>query len=121
MTDQPKVALVTGGSSGIGKAAALAFAQEGARVVIANRTQETGEAVVQAIQEMGGEALWVKTDVSQEAQVEALVAKVVASYGRLDYAFNNGGSGGKGGWLPDIQEEDWDKTIDGFLKASGCA
>ena len=117
MDKQSKVALVTGGSSGIGKAAALAFAQEGAQVVIASRTQATGEAVAQAIRDMGGEALWVKTDVSQAAQVEALVAKVLATYGRLDYAFNNGGSGGNAGWLPDIAEDDWDRTIDGYLKS----
>ena len=117
MDKQSKVALVTGGSSGIGKAAALAFAQEGAQVVIASRTQATGEAVAQAIRDMGGEALWVKTDVSQAAQVEALMAKVLATYGRLDYAFNNGGSGGNAGWLPDIAEDDWDRTIDGYLKS----
>lgn len=117
MDAQRKVALVTGGSSGIGKATALAFAQDGAQVVIASRTQETGEAVAQAIRDMGGEALWVKTDVSQAEQVEALFARILDTYGRLDYAFNNGGSGGNGGWLPDIAEADWDKTIDGYLKS----
>ncbi|MCC6803985.1 MAG: glucose 1-dehydrogenase [Anaerolineae bacterium] len=117
MDTQRKVALVTGGSSGIGKATALAFAQNGAQVVIASRTPETGEAVARMIQDMGGEALWVKTDVSQAEQVEALFARILDTYGRLDYAFNNGGSGGNGGWLPDIAEADWDKTIDGYLKS----
>ncbi|MBN1485452.1 MAG: SDR family oxidoreductase [Chloroflexia bacterium] len=115
MVDQ--VALVTGGSSGIGRATALAFAAEGARVVIASRTRETGEQVVQEIREAGGEAMWVETDVTQAAQVEALVRETVEAYGRLDYAFNNAGSGGEGGWLVDIPEEGWDKTITGYLKS----
>jgi len=112
-----KVALVTGGGSGIGKATALAFAREGAKVAIASRTQESGERVVQEIKAGGGEATWVRTDVSQAAQVEALVRAIIATYGRLDYAFNNAGSGGRGGWAAEIQEEDWDQTIDGYLKS----
>ena len=112
-----KVALVTGGGSGVGKATALAFAREGAKVVIASRTQESGERVVQAIKTGGGEAIWIGTDVSQAAQVEALVQAIVVTYGRLDYAFNNAGSGGRGGWVVEIQEEDWDETIDGYLKS----
>lgn len=112
-----KVVLVTGGSSGIGQAAALAFAKEGAKVVIANRTQTTGEAVVQAIKQTEGEASWIKADVSQADQVEAMIRKTIDTYGRLDYAFNNGGSGGKGGWTAEIEEEDWDQTINGFLKS----
>lgn len=112
-----KVALVTGGGTGIGRATALAFAQEGSKVVIASRTQATGEAVAQQIQADGGEAIWVKTDVSQADQVESLVQKTIATYGHLDYAFNNAGSGGGGGWLPEIAEADWDATIDGYLKS----
>ncbi|MBN1202968.1 MAG: glucose 1-dehydrogenase [Anaerolineae bacterium] len=112
-----KVALVTGGSSGIGKATALAFAREGASVVIANRTQETGEEVAQAIQEMGGQAVWIQTDVSQADQVEAMIEGTLRAFGRLDYAFNNAGSGGMGGWLADIPEAEFDKTINGFLKS----
>jgi NAD(P)-dependent dehydrogenase (short-subunit alcohol dehydrogenase family) len=112
-----KVALVTGGSSGIGKATALAFAQRGAKVVIASRGQEKGEAAVAEIKALGGDALWIQTDVSQADQVEALARRTVEAYGRLDYAFNNGGSGGKGGWVTDIQEADWDATIDGYLKS----
>jgi len=112
-----KVALVTGGSSGIGKATALAFAREGAKVVIASRTQKSGEQVVRAIEASGGEATWIGTDVSQAAQVEALIRAIIATYGRLDYAFNNAGSGGRGGWVAEIQEEDWDQAIDGYLKS----
>ncbi|HNT78535.1 MAG TPA: SDR family oxidoreductase [Anaerolineae bacterium] len=112
-----KVALVTGGSSGIGRATAVAFAARGATVVIASRARERGEQVVAEIEAAGGKALWVQTDVSQAAQVAALIQTITDTYGRLDYAFNNGGSGGKGGWIADIQEEDWDATIDGFLKS----
>ncbi len=112
-----KVALVTGGSSGIGKATALAFAREGAQVILASRTQATGEAAVAEIAAAGGKAQWVQTDVSQAAQVQALFDRLITDYGRLDYAFNNGGSGGRGGWLADIEEADWDLTIDGFMKS----
>lgn len=114
---QGKVALVTGGSSGIGRATALAFAQQGARVVIASRNREPGEAVVREICDTGGEARWIQTDVSQASHVAALVQKIADTYGRLDYAFNNGGSGGQGGWLTDVKEEDWDLTITGYLKS----
>lgn len=114
---QGKVALVTGGSTGIGRATALAFAARGASVVIASRTQQTGAEVVRSIQETGGQALWVKTDVSQAAEVEAMVKSAIESFGRLDYAFNNAGSGGNGGLIHEIAEQDWDRTINGFLKS----
>jgi NAD(P)-dependent dehydrogenase (short-subunit alcohol dehydrogenase family) len=112
-----RVALVTGGSSGIGKATALAFAHEGAKVVIASRTKETGEQVAGTIREMGGEAMWIETDVTQATQVESLVRETMDVYGRLDYAFNNAGSGGNGGWITEVQEKDWDETISGYLKS----
>ena len=112
-----KVALVTGGSSGIGKAAAQAFADEGASVVIASRTAERGEEVAEAIRAGGGEARWIGTDVTVRSEVESLVRGTLDAYGRLDYAFNNAGSGGRGGWAADISEEDWDRTISGFLKS----
>src|SRR5579863_8877850 len=86
-----KVALVTGGTSGIGKAAALALAAAGAKVVVAGRRENEGQAAVQAIEKTGGKALFVKTDVSREAEVKALVDKAVATFGRLDFAFNNAG------------------------------
>jgi NAD(P)-dependent dehydrogenase (short-subunit alcohol dehydrogenase family) len=112
-----KVALVTGGSTGIGRATALAFAQEGAKVVITGRTQSTAEATVQAITEAGGEAAWIKADMTQAAEVEATVKRTIELYGRLDCAFNNAGSGGRSGWLVEIEEAEWDKTIDGYLKS----
>lgn len=113
-----KVILVTGGSSGIGLATAIAFAREGARIALASRTSETGLAAAKSIEANGSEAIWIKADVSKASQVETMVKTVVETYGRLDMAFNNGGSGGKGGWLPELQEEDWNQTIDGFLKST---
>lgn len=112
-----KVALVTGGSSGIGKATAALLALEGAKVAIANRTRETGESAVQSIRDAGGDAIWIQTDVSQAAEVQAMIGQVISAFGRLDCAFNNGGSGGRGGWIQEIGEEDWDRTIDGYLKS----
>ena len=84
-----KVALVTGGSSGIGRAVARGFAREGASVVIASRGAERGEAARRELEESGGPALFVPSDVSRAAEVEALVARTVDRFGRLDYAFNN--------------------------------
>jgi NAD(P)-dependent dehydrogenase (short-subunit alcohol dehydrogenase family) len=86
-----KVAVVTGGGSGIGRATALAFAKEGASVVIANRRREDGQETVRLIKEAGGDALFVQTDVSREADVAALMERIRQVYGRLDYAFNNAG------------------------------
>ena len=113
MTNQftGKVALVTGGSSGIGRATALAFAQAGAQVVVANVQVEGGEETVRLIQAAGGDAIFVKTDVSQAADVEALVNRTVATYGRLDCAFNNAGIKGIIGTTVDCTEENWDRTL----------
>ncbi len=86
-----KIALVTGGTSGIGRAAAVAFAREGAKVVVAGRREKEGEETVQAIRQGGGEGLFVRTDVSVEAEVGGLVGRAIDEYGRLDAAFNNAG------------------------------
>jgi len=108
-----KVAVVTGGTSGIGKAAALALAKAGAKVVVAGRRQDEGQAVVTAIESAGGQALFVKTDVSREADVKALVDKTVAKFGRLDFAFNNAGIEGTAGLTTDKQtEENYRHTFD---------
>lgn len=107
-----QVALVTGGSSGIGRAAALAFAAQGARVVVASRRAEQSEETVELIRAGGGEAFFVRTDVTQAAEVEALVARTVERYGRLDYAFNNAGIEGDP-FIPlhKYSEEMWDSVI----------
>jgi NAD(P)-dependent dehydrogenase (short-subunit alcohol dehydrogenase family) len=112
-----KVALVTGGSSGIGRAAALTFAACGARVAVANRTRTRGEEVVEEISAAGGEAIWIKTDVTQPDQVAAMIAAVVERFGRLDYAFNNAGSGGAGGWTTEVEDEAWNETMATYLNS----
>ena len=86
-----KVALVTGGTSGIGRATAIAFAREGAKVVLSGRREKEGNEVVATIRKNGGEATFVQTDVANEAAVEKLVAQTVSKYGKLDVAFNNAG------------------------------
>lgn len=106
-----KVALVTGASSGIGRATALAFAREGAKVVVADVTVEGGEETVALIKKAGGEAIFVKTDVSKAAEVEALVNKAVATYGRLDCAHNNAGIAGNSKTVVDDTEDNWDRIL----------
>jgi NAD(P)-dependent dehydrogenase (short-subunit alcohol dehydrogenase family) len=91
-----KVALVTGGASGIGRATALTFAREGAKLIIADMHEDGGQQTVHIIQENGGEATFVKMDVTQPTEVEALISKAVESYGRLDCAYNNAGISGAG-------------------------
>jgi NAD(P)-dependent dehydrogenase (short-subunit alcohol dehydrogenase family) len=103
-----KVALVTGGSSRIGRATALAFAKEGAQVVIASRSKTKATKAVRAIEKLGSEVSWIQADVSDTTQVQNMVRQTVARFGRLDYAFNNGGSGGKGGLTAEMEEHDWD-------------
>jgi NAD(P)-dependent dehydrogenase (short-subunit alcohol dehydrogenase family) len=90
MTDQ-KVAIVTGGSSGIGRATAVALAKEGVKIAIAARRAKEGEETVQLVKEAGSEGIFVKTDVSNEDDVRSLVEKSIHTYARLDYAFNNAG------------------------------
>lgn len=112
-----KVALITGGSQGIGRATAMAFSAQGASVVIASRRTELGLQVVHEISQAGGEASYYQANVSLEADVKSLFEFIQSTHGHLDFAFNNAGSGGRGGWTHEIAEQDWNKTIDGFLKS----
>lgn len=111
-----KVALVTGASAGIGRAAAEAFAREGARVVVADIDVEGGEETVRLIQEAGGEAVFVLADVSDGAAVEAMVDKTVKTWGRLDCAHNNAGLAEKRVLTADLTEDNWDRIIGINLK-----
>jgi NAD(P)-dependent dehydrogenase (short-subunit alcohol dehydrogenase family) len=119
-----QVTLITGASSGIGRATALHFAANGATVMVADSNADGGEETVTAIKEAGGEASFVHVDVSQESEVEAMVARTVETYGRLDCAFNNAGiASGRGAGSTsgrrlthEFSEEDFDRIINVNLK-----
>jgi len=111
-----KVALVTGGSSGIGRATALLFGKMGAQVVVGNRRIKEGEETIQMIRDAGGEGLFVQTDVRIAAQVENLVGRTIEKYGRLDIAFNNAGVAGVFQRLVKETEEIFYQQIDTNLK-----
>ena len=107
-----KVALVTGGSSGIGRASALAFVREGAKVVVADVDIAGGEETLRRIKEMGGEAILVRADVSSATDVEAMVKHPVETFGRVDCAFNNAGiSVPVRGPMHEFPEEMWDRVV----------
>ena len=91
-----KVALITGGTSGIGRTTAIAFAEHGADVVIAGRREAEGAESLTLVQKAGGQGLFVRVDVNDESEIEAMVAKTLERFGRLDFAFNNAGVGGLG-------------------------
>jgi NAD(P)-dependent dehydrogenase (short-subunit alcohol dehydrogenase family) len=114
-----KVAVVTGGTSGIGRETAVLFASRGAKVVVSGRRQAEGDETVQLIRKAGSEGIFVKTDVSRAAEVKAMIDKAVDTYGKVDCAFNNAGIEGKA-WNPiiDQSEEDWDQVIDINLKGT---
>lgn len=106
------VALVTGGSSGIGRATALAFARDGAKVVVASRRTDQSEETVRLIEAAGGEALFVRTDMKEPAEIAALVARTVQHFGKLNYAFNNAGiEGDPFVPLADLSEATWHDVI----------
>jgi len=111
-----KVAIVTGGSSGIGRASAIAFAREGAKVVIASRREDQGEETVRLVKEAGSDGFFVKTDVAKAADVSAMVEKTVQQYGRLDYAFNNAGIEEAPTPLVDQTEEMFDQIVNINIK-----
>src|SRR5262249_33573340 len=108
--------LVTGGGAGMGRAASLAFAREGARVTLADLDASGGEETARLIHAAGGEARFVRADVSRAADVEALITAAVATFGRLDCAFNNAGINEEHGPLTECSEERWDRILGINLK-----
>lgn len=110
-----RVALVTGGGSGIGRSAALQFAQAGARVVVVDAVVAGGEETVVMIKDTRGEAVFVKADVTAVAEVQDSVDAAVKTYGRLDCAFNNAGGGGDMAGITECTKENWDYVIDVHL------
>ena len=111
-----KVVLVTGGNAGIGRATARQFAKLGAQVVVSGRRETEGHAVIAEIEELGGKAIFVKTDVSKESDVKAMVERTLATFGRLDCAFNNAGIEQALTPLPDQTEETYDQIMDVNVK-----
>jgi len=105
---QNKVALITGGTTGIGRDTAVLFAKHGAKVVFTGRREAEGNETLNLVRAVGGEGLFLKSDVSKSADVQMMVQKTVEKFGRLDVAFNNAGV--EGAWLPlaDQTEENWD-------------
>ena len=106
-----KVALITGAGSGIGRATSRIFAREGAKLVLADVADQGGQQTLAMIADTGGEAVFIKTDVSRPGDVDAAVAKAVATYGRLDCAFNNAGIEGGRGLTHECAQENWDRVI----------
>jgi len=112
-----KVALVTGGSSGIGLATVAAFVREGATVILASRNEKRARAALESLK-AGKKVSWIQCDVSKGKDVEKLCAAIKKQHGRLDYAFNNGGSGGNVGPVASGNETGWRKTMDGYLTSA---
>jgi NAD(P)-dependent dehydrogenase (short-subunit alcohol dehydrogenase family) len=108
---ESQTAIVTGGAAGIGKAAALAFAQHGAKVAVADLKVDRGEEVAHAIERSGGRAIFVRTDVSKTADVEKLIGATLSAFGRLDCAFNNAGIEGQLAPTADCTEENFDRIL----------
>jgi NAD(P)-dependent dehydrogenase (short-subunit alcohol dehydrogenase family) len=111
-----QVALVTGGASGIGRATALLFAEEGAKVIVSDIKKKEGEETVRLIKEKKGEALFINCDVSQEEEVKRLMSEIHEKFGKLDCAFNNAGTEGVASETKDCTAENWDHTINTDLK-----
>jgi NAD(P)-dependent dehydrogenase (short-subunit alcohol dehydrogenase family) len=110
-----KVSIITGGGSGIGRAIALQFAQAGSKITVAGRNSEPGSQTVKMITDLGGEAAFVRTDVSDSRQVSNLVSETLRNYGKVDVLVNNAGIFTSGP-IEDLAEQDWDRVIDVNLK-----
>ena len=106
-----KSALVTGGGSGFGRAMSLLYAREGARVIVSDVAEEQGKETVEEIRKKGGEAYFIKADVSRPEECEKIVEAAVKNFGRLDIAFNNAGIGGVNAPIGEYPPADWDKII----------
>lgn len=115
-TFEEKVVIVTGGGSGIGRATAIAFAQEGASVVVSDIVEKDGMETVEKIKKLNGEGYFIKCDVSSEEEVRRLVDRTLEKYGRLDCAYNNAGIEGAPCTTTECLTENWDRTIDINLK-----
>ncbi len=113
-----KVALITGGGSGIGRATAVAFAREKANVIVSDISENSGEETVRMIKESGGDATFIKSDVTQEDEVKELIGKTIEIYGHLDCAHNNAGIPGQSTPLADCALEDWDAVMNLNLRGT---
>ncbi|MDX6806926.1 glucose 1-dehydrogenase [Terrihabitans rhizophilus] len=113
-----KVAFITGAASGIGRATAMAFATEGARLSILDRTEDPLRETADAVRRAGGEVLIVACDVSQPDEVERAIARTVETFGRLDIAFNNAGVENKAAPVADIDLDEWDRILDINLRGT---
>jgi NAD(P)-dependent dehydrogenase (short-subunit alcohol dehydrogenase family) len=111
-----KVAIITGGTSGIGRATARAFASAGAKVVVAGRRVDEGEETVRLVKEANSEGFFIKTDVTKELEVKTMVEEAVSRFGRIDYAFNNAGIFGETLSLVDQTEDEYDRMMDANVK-----
>ena len=111
-----KVAFITGGSYGIGRATAIAFARRGATVVIADCSEDKEGTTLRRVKEAGGEGMFIQCNVGDAAQVKEAIKKTIDTYGRLDFAFNNAGIEGLQAPVHECSEENWDKTLQVNLK-----
>ncbi len=112
-----KVALVTGGATGIGRAAALRYAEEGAQVAVADVNTHEGQQTIQLIQDAGGQGLFIAADMTNRLDIENMVEHTVSQFGRLDIAFNNAGTPGEFTNVVDCTEEEWDQVLSLNLKS----
>ncbi|PEL13248.1 SDR family NAD(P)-dependent oxidoreductase [Bacillus sp. AFS017336] len=112
-----KIAIITGGGSGIGRATAIRFAKEGAKIVIADLNDKTGEEALGLIKELGAEAIFVKTNVADSKSIQNLINKTVNHFGGIDILFNNAGIGNSELRSVDLDEAEWNSVIDTNLKS----